>query len=339
MSKPKVSIIVSNFNGVKLNLLRDCINSLIKPNYPNWELIVVDNASQDNSVVYLEKKFKGYKDCFIVQNSINMYSQGLNLGAAKATGKYLAFFNNDVKITRNYLNTLVRELENDKKLAIIQGKLLSYHKRKLIDSAGETIDIFGNPITIGAQQLDNGQFDKIDEILSASGSACMIKKSVFNELGGYDYMYGIGYEDMDLSLRARRLGYEIKRIPSAILYHKRGATDLAPFIKVKVKWHFNKNRLVTMIKNYPFSLLVKIIPVTLLLYLGIAFYEWIVRKNWQMGWIRISSIIWCVINLPKIMTARHSIYKMGANKLNEKEIKLFSSRSLIDSFNSFIYLK
>lgn len=335
MSKPKVSIIVSNFNGIQLKLLKSCINSMIKPSYQNWELIVVDNASKDSSVYYLQKRFKGYKNCFIVQNPNNMYSQGLNLGARKATGKYLVYFNNDVKITKVYLTNIVKEFEKDKKLAIAQGKLLNYYKRKTIDSAGETMDIFGNPVTLGAKELDKGQFDQIEDILSASGSAYMIKREVFNKLGGYDPLYGIGYEDMDLSLRARRMGYKIKRIPKAILYHKRGATDLDPFIKNKVKWHFNKNRIITIVKNYPILLLVKTLPVVILIYSGIALYEWVIRKNWQIGWVRISSMVWCLLNLHKIIIARFSISKMGTNKLSEKEFKLFSTRSLMKFFFSF----
>lgn len=339
MSKPKVSIIVSNFNGIQLGLIQNCVNSLIEPGYQNWELIVVDNASTDDSVEYLQKKFKKLDNCFIVENSSNMYSRGLNLGGKKASGKYLAYFNNDTEITENYLGNLVKAFEENKKLAIAQGKLVNYYKRNIIDSAGETMDIYGNPITLGIGEKDLQQYDQTDEILSASGSACMIQKRFFEKIGGYDPDFGIGYEDMDLALRARRLGYKIQRFPSAVVYHKRAATDLAPFIKVKVKWHFNKNRIIIMIKNYPVKLLFKTLPITLLLYLGIAFYEWLIRRNWQIGWLRINSIFWCIFNLPIILASRYSINKMGAKSLSEKELNLFSSKSLFSTFRHFASLK
>lgn len=339
MSKLKVSMIVSNFNGMKLNLIGDCINSLIKPGYPSWELIVVDNASTDDSVKYLKKRFKNYKNCNVLENPINMYSQGLNLGAKKASGKYLAYFNNDTAITNSYLENLVKEFEKDKKLVIAQGKILNYKNHKKIDSAGETMDIFGNPVTIGIGEKDNGQCDHIDDILSASGSACMIKKSVFEKIGGYDPIFGIGYEDMDLALRARRLGYRVKRFPKAIVYHKRAATDLADFIRVKVKWHFNKNRLITMIKNYPLLLLIATLPVTIALYKLIILYEWIIRGNWQIGWVRLTSIFWVMLNLPFIIAARQKINKMGAKSLSDKEYALFSSKSLLSIFKHFALIK
>ena len=339
MSKPKVSMIVSNLNGMQLNLIKDCVDSLIKPNYPNWELIVVDNASTDNSVEYLKNRFKKHANCFIVQNPINMYSQGLNLGAKKASGKYLAYFNNDVAITKDYLENLVRELEKNPKLAIAQGKLLNYKDRKFIDSAGETMDFFGNPVTIGAKERDLGQFNNVEDILSASGSACMIKKSIFEKIGGYDPSYGIGYEDMDLALRTRRLGYIVKRFPEAVVYHKRAATDLADFIRVKVKWHFNKNRLTTMIKNYPSGLLIQTLPVTLGLYIFIMLYEWVVKNNWKIGWVRLTSLIWIVLNLVTILNSREKINKMGAKILSDKDYALFSSKSLFSIFKHFASIK
>lgn len=339
MSKPKVSMIVSNLNGMQLNLIKDCVKSLMKPSYKNWELIVVDNASTDSSVSYLKKKFKNQKNCFVVENPINMYSQGLNLGAKKATGEFLAYFNNDVAITSGYLKNLVKEFEKDKKLAIAQGKLLNYKNRKNIDSAGETMDIYGNPVTIGMGEKDTGQFDKVENILSASGSACMIKKDIFKKIGGYDPKYGIGYEDMDLALRARRLGYKVKRFPKAVIYHKRAATDLAPFVRIKVKWHFNKNRIATMLKNYPLPLLFKTIPVTVLIYFLVVGYEWAFRRKWQMGWVRLTSLIWIVFNLFPIIESRFKISLKGAQTLSDNELRLFSSKSLFSIFKHFISIK
>ena len=335
MSKPKISMIVSNFNGMQLNLIKDCVNSIIKPGYLNWELIVVDNASTDESIEYLKKRFKRSKNCFVVKNPINMYSQGLNLSARKATGKYLAYFNNDVAITKNYLENLVKEFEKDKKLAIAQGKLLNYRDHKKIDSAGETMDIFGNPVTIGFGEKDQGQYDQEEEILSASGSACMIKKSVFEKIGEYDPVYGIGYEDMDLALRARRLGYSVKRFTRAVVYHKRASTDLADFIRIQVKWHFNKNRLITMLKNYPTPLLIKSLPITILLYKSIILYEWLARRNWSIGWVRLTAIFWVLFNLPQILLSRKEISSRGAKQLAESALALFSSKSILSLFKDF----
>ncbi len=335
MKKPLVSMIVSNLNGMTLNLLEDCMESLMNPGYPNWELIVVDNDSSDKSVEYLEKLFKGKKNCMVVRNPINMYSQGLNLGAQAANGEYLAYFNNDVAIKKGYFQELIKEFQKDKKLGIAQGKLVNYYDRKKIDSAGETMDKYGNPITIGAGEKDTGRYDKEEDILSTSGSATFIKKSMFEKLGKYDPEYGIGYEDMDLALRARRLGYKVKRFPKAVVYHKRASTDLADFIRLQVKRHFNKNRIATMIKNYPVILLASTLPVTIFLYTGIALYEWIVRKNFKIGLTRFTGMWWDVVNLPSLISKRSAINKMGAHLLSEKDLELFSPKSLGALFKDF----
>lgn len=335
MNKPLITIIVSNLNGMTLNLLEDCMKSLMNPDYPNWELLVVDNQSTDNSVAYLEKLFEKKANCRVIKNTKNMYSQGLNLGAQCAKGEYLAYFNNDVAIKEGYFQELIKQFGNDKTLGIAQGKLLNYFDRKKIDSAGETMDKYGNPITIGAGEKDEGQYDKEEEILSTSGSACMIRKSLFEKLGMYDPDYGIGYEDMDLALRARRLGYKVKRFPKAVVYHKRASTDLAEFIRVKVKWHFNKNRITTMLKNYPFSFLAKTLPVTLLLYAGIIFYEWVVRRNWKFGKVRLTSIFWNVTHLKMTFDKRRKIQALGSKDLSPRDISLFSPKSLKSLFLDF----
>lgn len=335
MEKPLVTIIISNLNGMQLNLLEECLDSLMKPGYPNWELIVVDNNSNDKSVEYLQKRFRDKLNCRVIKNPINMYSQGLNLGALCAKGEYLAYFNNDVAIKQGYFQELIGKLQKDKKLAIAQGKLVNYFDRKKIDSVGETMDQYGNPITLGAGEMDKQQYDTEEQILSASGSACIVKKSVFEKLGMYDQDYGIGYEDMDLGLRARKMGYIVKRFPKAVVYHKRASTDLADFIRVKVKWHFNKNRLTTMIKNYPFSMLVKTLPFTIVLYTGIGLYEWVVRRNWKIGKVRFTAMFWTLVNIVNILRKRNKIDSLGSKPLSKKDISLFSSKSLLALFRDF----
>jgi len=335
MKSPLVSIIISNLNGRRLNLLEDCLNSLTKPNYSNWELLVIDNNSDDDSVEYLTRYFKKFPNCRVIKNKINMYSQGLNLGAKSAKGKYLCYFNNDVTIDKNYFSEVVKRLENDNSIAILQGKLLNYYKRNVIDSAGETMDIYGNPITIGASEKDCGQYDHEEEILSASGSACVIRKDIFNKIGGYDPTYGIGYEDMDLALRARRMGYKVIRFPKAIVYHKRASTDLAPFIRLQVKKHFNKNRITTMIKNYPAILLAKTLPVTIVLYTFIGVFEWFINHNWSIGLTRFTSIGWVIINIGSILIKRKGLSNL-TNNYYQIPFALFSQKSITAIFSDFL---
>ncbi|OGM33530.1 hypothetical protein A3D00_00150 [Candidatus Woesebacteria bacterium RIFCSPHIGHO2_02_FULL_38_9] len=336
---PLVSIIISNYNGVKLNILRDCLESFRHIDYPNYELILVDNASTDKSLK-VAKKILGKNPKFkIIKNPVNMYSQGLDLGFSAARGEYIAYFNNDLAIEKRYFHKLIEAFNKYSRLALVQGKLLWYFDHQIIDSAGETMDIFGNPVTIGNKIKDDGQFDRNEEILSASGSACMLKRSIFKDIGQYDPYYGIGYEDMDLALRLRYKGFIVMRIPSAICYHKRGTTDLSAMVRIRVKWHFNKNRLATMIKNYPLSTLLEALPVTLFIYMGIMIYDAFVKRNLDLSLTRPSSVFWVLKNLPRIIEERRKIRKDANFSGDRKTFSLFASPNLFQKFSALILQK
>ncbi len=316
---PLISIIVSNYNGASLNILQDCLTRFKKIDYPNYELILVDNDSSDNSLV-IATKILGKNPRFkIVKNSINMYSQGLNLGLKASKGEYVAYFNNDIAIEKKYFHKLIEAFNKYPKLALAQGKLLWYFNHSIIDSGGETMDIFGNPVTIGYKSKDEKQFDEEEEILSASGSACILKKTVLKDIGVYSPYFGIGYEDMDLSLRLRKRGFVVMRIPKAVCYHKRGATDLAEMVRIKVRWHFNKNRLATMIRNYPLNLLFTTLPVAILIYLGSMIWEILAHKNINLALTRPQTIAWVLINLPMLIRERRKI-RTGVTETQDKKI-------------------
>lgn len=321
---PQISIIISNYNGVKLGILQECLKKFINIDYPNYELILVDNASTDNSIKIAQKIFGGNPKFRIVRNPVNMYSNGLNLGLEAAKGEYVAYCANDTAVEKKYFTKLVKAFERYPKLALAQGKVVMYYDHSIIDSVGESIDIYANPVTTGYQSKDKGQYENEDEILSATGTACILKKSTLRKVGNFDPIYGIGYEDIDLALRIRHQGFEIRRIPSAICYHKKGMTDLSPMIRVKVKWNFNKNRISTMIKNYPLSLLPKVLPVTVFIYLGLMIWDLVVNRDLQLALTRPLSIVWVVFHLPHLLKLRRGIRSKTTKTSDKKVLKFFT---------------
>lgn len=324
---------ISNYNGVKLNLLQEALSSIGKNDYPNLEVILVDNASSDNSV-NVAKKFKKVK---VIKNPVNMYSEGMNLGIMNSSGEYVAFFNNDVVVDKGFFQKFINLLEKDKTIAFAQGKLISYYDHQVIDSAGETIDSFGTPITIGAG-MDASHFNKQTEILSVSGSCNILRKSCVEKIGYFDKDYGIGYEDLDLALRAWRAGYKVVYYPDILAFHRRGATDLSDMVRVKVRWHFNKNRIITLIKNYPIIFLLKNLPVTILIYAIAGLWEILVKRKLALGLTRFSSLGWVLLNLLTILRKRKEISfktKKGEKKIQE----LLYKKTLLSAFYSFIKSK
>lgn len=332
---PLISIIISNYNGAKLNTLQECLQNFVKLDYPNFEIVLVDNASTDNSVTIAKKIFSKDRRLKIIRNPVNMYSQGINLGFQEARGEYIALFNNDIELGKGYLQKLVTAFKKYPQLGIAQGKLLSYFDHSIIDSAGETMDIYGNPVTLGYQTKDEG-FDKTKEILSATGAACLIKKSALLKVGGYDAQFGIGYEDMDHSLRFRSKGFTIMSVPSAICYHKRGVTDLSPMVRIKVRWHFNKNRLATMIRNYPPALLIKALPITLLIYMCSMIWEMLALRNLPLALTRPQSIGWTVNNLGYLLSQRAIIRSAANPQTDQKILNLFARSDLLGKIKAVI---
>lgn len=336
---PKISVIISNFNGIKLNLILSSLNSILKGDYPNFEVIVVDNASSDNSTSLIRKKFGQDKRLKIIENPINMYSQGLNLGIKVATGEYIAFFNNDIEYKNGYFQQIIKTFDKNPKAALVQGKFLYFYDHQIIDSVGETMDIYGNPITIGGGERDLGHYDKPKEVLSACGAASVVRRSILNQVGAIDSDYGIGYEDMDLALRIRLKGFKVLYCPAAIIYHKRGKTDLSTLVRVKVRWHFNKNRFATMIKNYPILLLIKTLPVTILLYAGAGLWEIFLKGKIGLGLARFTAMFWIICNAPNLFKKRVTIRK-NINKAGEESVlRLLSKTSIFTSFLSFVKVK
>lgn len=332
---PRVTVVVSNYNGVKLNLLEEAISSILKNNYPNLEVILVDNASTDTSVKVARKKYPKIK---IVQNPVNMYSDGMNLGIRNSTGDYVAFFNNDVVVQNGFFQRIVKFLEKNRNIAFVQGKLLSYFNHQIIDSAGETMDPFGTPITIGAG-VDAKKFNKQTEVLSVSGSCNILRKSCVESIGYFDKDYGIGYEDLDLSLRAWMLGYRVVYLPTVVAFHKRGATDLSDMVRVKVRWHFNKNRIVTLIKNYPIWFLVKNLPVTILIYFAAGIWEIIIKRKLALGLTRFTSVFWVILHLDEVLKKRFVIQSKAKKSGKEMILKLLYDKTILNSFSSFIKTK
>ena len=333
---PLVSIVVSNYNGWKSHLLEPCLRSVLRINYPSFEVILVDNASQDGSVEFSRRLFGQDPHFKIVANSKNVYSQGLNDGIARSKGEYVVFFNNDIRVDPEYLRELIRVLEADKTIGLAQGKLLSDSDHEKIDCVGETMDIYGNPVALGRGETDRGEYDRIVEILSASGSASIARRSVLDEVGPFDPKFFIGYEDMDLSLRISLRSYRVVYIPKAIVYHKRTATDSASEIRAEVKYHFNKNRIATLIKNYSVRNLSVALPMTFLLYLSAFAYELVVKRDIKWATPRLAALLWNAKEIGYILGQRRVVQR-DLRRVSDKEIlRLMPQRRLTEAILGFV---
>ena len=236
MSSPKISVIIVNYNGKKL--LENCLESLFKTDYNNFEVILVDNNSTDGSMEFVTKN---YPNVIVIKLDSNKgFAEPNNIGAKIAKGEYLLFLNNDTVTTTNFISEMVKVLEKDEKIAICQSLLLKPDGN--IDSSGDFID------KMGIVYNSKTKTDEIKEISSARGASMLIRKKIFDKLGGFDEKFFFSFEDVDLGWRSWILGYKVVIVPNSIVYHSAGKTSSN--FKPEVAFHGLKNQLSMKITNF-----------------------------------------------------------------------------------------
>lgn len=227
-NRPQVSIILLTYNHAKLTL--ECLNAIkTSTNYSPFEVIVVDNRSKAEELRLLKSGLRKLSDLQlrVIYNPKNFgYAKANNKAAVTARGKILVFLNNDVIVTPGWLTAIVAFLKKYPKVAACQPKVRSYIQKEYFDYAGGAggfLDMFGYPFTRGRVfdhiEKDVGQYNTIREITWATGACFVVKKDAFWEVGGFDEYFFIYYEEIDLSIRLRQVGYKIFCIPKSLVYH------------------------------------------------------------------------------------------------------------------------
>lgn len=226
-SLPLVSIIIVNYNAG--DFLRRCLTYVMQQTYPAWEVIIVDNASQDDSLAQVE----GLDRVTIIRNRSNVgFAAGQNQGIAAARGAYLMPLNFDIRMTPTFLVELVAALEADATVGSACGKLLrmtpDWTPTQEIDTTGLLMPKSLAPTSRGHGQLDRGQFDHSTVVFGAQGAAPLYRREMLEDIAFdgqlFDERFFMWYEDADLDWRAYLQGWTCRFVPSAIAYHL-GHTD------------------------------------------------------------------------------------------------------------------
>jgi len=224
MTYPKVSIIILNWSGLEDTI--ECLESLKKITYPNYDVIVVDNGSAGDDAEVLKEKFGSY--IHVIRNDKNYgFAEGNNIGMRYAlhnsSPDYFLILNNDTVVDSRFLTELVKVAETNEKLGIDSPKMCYYDKPHMISSAGARIKWhLGLGENIGIGKIDTGQFDSISEVDCLLGAALLMKRSMVQEIGLFDERFFLLLEDTDLCIRAKKREYEIKLSPCSKIYHKGG---------------------------------------------------------------------------------------------------------------------
>ena len=213
---PRVSVIIVNYNGMPF--LKNCLSSVLNSDYPKdkLEVIVIDNASTDGSAEYISENFPEVK---LVRLNKNLgFSGGANVGALNAGGDILAFLNVDVVVDKDWLWEPIRIMTKSRHIAIVGCNILdisakeetSVIKIPFLHILGGMIDIQADIHGLKKSYMFTG---------TIYGAAFLVKKEIFNRIGGFDWSYFMYSDEVDLCLRAWLLGYNVVYCPHSIVYH------------------------------------------------------------------------------------------------------------------------
>ena len=302
-----------NFNGLSDTIT--CIKSLLKTKYPNFKAIIADNGSRIDEAKILSEEFKDKRLKFVRFPKNLGFSGGNNKILRKLKDKYVVLLNNDTEVTPNWLSPLIKILENNSKIAIVQPKILWLTNKKYFDYAGACggfIDIFGYPFTRGrifdTKERDRGQYDTITDIFWASGAAMAIRRSIFDKVGYLDERFFNYMEEIDLCFRIHRTGFRVVCNPKSVIYHKGAASSAGN--QMKKRYWEHKNSLLLLAKNYPISKLIYILPIRIFLeYVSLVYYLFNMQFSYAL------SVVLSQISLLRITPS--IIFK---NNISDKQI-------------------
>jgi GT2 family glycosyltransferase len=258
-----ISIIIPNYNGE--SYIKQCMDSVYNQTCKEFEIIVVDNASKDNSIKIIQDNFKNVK---IIDNKNNLgFSVAVNQGIIEAKGEYIVLLNNDTEVHEYWLNNLVKCIENDEKVFSCCSKMIRYLERDKIDDTGDEYNLLGWAYKRGdGESID--KYNKNQSVFSSCGGAAIYRKRVFDEIGYFDENFFAYMEDVDISYRAKIHGYKNIYCSDAVVYHIGSATSGSKYNSFKIKLAA-RNNLYVVYKNMPILQLALNMPFILL--------GWIIR--------------------------------------------------------------
>jgi GT2 family glycosyltransferase len=266
IKEPLVTVIILNFNG--RDMLRKCLQSVFKTDYPNCEVIVVDNGSTDESCAMVEREFPHVQ---LIRNQKNCgYSEGNNIGILHSIGEFIVLLNNDTVVHPEWLSELIREAKRNPE-CFYQPKILFVGSNR-INSAGNCVQLFGFAFPRGMGEIDVGQYNEKCEVSYASGACVLASRRLVEDVGLLDEGFFTFYEDVNWGWRALMRGYRTIYVPSAVIHHRWGSSWGSLLSSTKF-FLIERGRLATVLKNYSSRTLIVMLPLLFLIELIVFFYS------------------------------------------------------------------
>ena len=217
---PAASIIIPHWNGKQH--LDDCLYSLRRQRFTDFEVILVDNGSTDGSQAYVQQHFPEVRLLALGRN--RGFTGACNAGILAAHSPIILLLNNDTETDPNWLAAILDAFHRRPDVGSIASKMLLFDRRDHFHTAGDFYRLDGIPGNRGVWQRDVGQYDREEEVFSACGGAAAYRRAMLDEIGLLDDDFFFSCEDVDLGWRAQLAGWRVLYVPTAVVYHKLKAT-------------------------------------------------------------------------------------------------------------------
>jgi len=334
-----VSIIIANFNGEKY--LSTCLKSVLKSVLENYEILIVDDGSDDKSKDIISK--------FIAKDKrIKLIENGKNIGAAasrnraikKAKGEILVFLDNDTEITENWLEELIKPLLREKNIGAAQALLLDFEKRDLIQMAGGLLTPHTGWLVPfyqweGYSQVKNKL--KKRDIVGIS-AALAVKREVIDKIGGFDEKEAVYTEDLDFCWRIWIAGYRIVLANKSIVYHyTKSVLDRAGMKATNRKIYFNlaKNSFRSILKNYQLTNVILFLTTSIVINILRGIIVLVRNKTFSALTGTFDAIIWSIENLSDTFKKRSDVQRTRKTSDNYIMRRVFISENIFGVYNKY----
>lgn len=224
----------------------------MRQTYRDLETIVVDNGSSDGSQDFVRTN---YPAVTLIENAGNTgFAPAANQGIEASGSEFVALLNNDTRVEPEWIARLVEAIRSDETVGSCASKQMDFFRPGIIDAAGLVFFRGGYAGSRGHAKKDEGQFDAQAPVFGAHGASAFYRRSMLDQVGLFDADYFAYNEEFDLSLRAQLFGWKCLYVPGAVVYHKQGATRARQDRRFLV-YHMERNRIFTIIKDYPWGLI------------------------------------------------------------------------------------
>jgi GT2 family glycosyltransferase len=245
---PRVTALTLNWNGRRW--LGECVKSLLELDYPNYEVVVIDNGSTDGSQDYVRTDFPGVT---LLENETNLgYARGFNVGLEygyRHGADYFLIMNNDAVIDRDALKALVQTAQERPAAGFVTGKVYWYDRRNVFQTVGKFEDpIYWSGRHIGWYETDVGQYEEVSERMFMDDIFTLVSRRLYEEIGGYDPQLFLQCEEFDWQARAKRQGWRLYFNPRAKLWHH-GSLSMGGVGSPTSEYFFVRNAIIVMARH------------------------------------------------------------------------------------------